>query len=198
MTWSMVWLWSVVVHESSFYSLRVCMFTWHIRMMTGKCVACFRCCSVQYVHPNVQALKDIGSCPWSDVQYQFTTVDLQAVNCMYIYTHKNLGAVQCRSVKTSFSLLQRLQRHLKPTCLCEFGCFSLIHFSLLWVNWVWLSNLGFFSAYNTDETCLLTFVILWAWLVGVWKSAEETCPCFLAHRKCKEEKQCFWTLHLLL
>lgn len=87
---------------------------------------------------------------------------------------------------------------MKPTCLCEFGCFSLIHFSLLWVNWVWLSNLGFFSAYNTDETCLLTFVILWAWLVGVWKSAEETCPCFLAHRKCKEEKQCFWTLHLLL
>ena len=117
---------------------------------------------------------------------------------IYIYTHKNLGAVQCRSVKTSFSLLQRLQRHLKPTCLCEFGCFSLIHFSLLWVNWVWLSNLGFFSAYNTDETCLLTFVILWAWLVGVWKSTEETCPCFLAHRKCKEEKQCFWTLHLLL
>ena len=78
----MVCPWSLFVHDYCCYSKRVCMFTCDIIMMTGKSGACFRCCSV---HPNVQALKDIGSCPWNCVQYQSTTVDYQAVKYIYIY-----------------------------------------------------------------------------------------------------------------
>ena len=51
-------------------------------MTTGKCGACFRCCSVQYVHPNVHALKDKGSCPWNCVQYQSTSKYLQTVSTL--------------------------------------------------------------------------------------------------------------------
>ena len=99
------------------------------------------------------------------------------------------SVVSCKSpLERFFFAVSGVFFVMKPTCLCEFDCFSLIHFSLLWVNWVWLSNLGTFQLAIQMKTCLLTFVILWAGLLGVWKSAEETCPCFLAHRKCKEEK----------
>ena len=88
-----------------FFSLRVCMFTWPIRMMTGKRGAC---CSG---HSNVKHWRIKGAAPGI-----VFNISLLQLTCRQ-YLHWNLGAVDCRSVKMSLFLLRRLQRHSKAPCL---------------------------------------------------------------------------------
>ena len=80
---------------------------------------------------------------------------------------------------------------MKPTCFCEFDCFSLIHFSLLWVNWVWLSNLGTFQLTIQMKTCLLTFVILWTGLLAFGRALKKPVPASWLTENAKKKKHAF-------